>query len=99
MDDNTQTLMNSEGWIVTTVKTFKVEKTKLKFSGILDWIRFNKENPKVGKQLIRQHCNRCLVKWEDMENKEGWVNLAVVSHVGNRVVCCKCAAEIVAEKF
>lgn len=88
---------NKTGWTETTVKKFVITRIKSKFQKIADWIDFHKKNPNMGAN--RNHCNRCKIKWVDMDDKDGWVNLAVVTGVGNRVVCCKCAAELVAEKF
>ena len=87
----------NSGWIETTVKNFVVTHIELQFQKISNWVGFHKKHPEMSKN--RDHCNRCKIKWVDMDNMEGWVNLAFVSSVGNRVVCCKCAAEIVAEKF
>lgn len=86
------------GWIETVVKTFTVDRIKINWQVISHWIDFHEKNPLLNSKH-RSRCNRCKVKWIDMDDREGYINLAIVQGVGNRVVCCKCATELVAEKF
>lgn len=91
-------LKTDTGWTETIVKKFIITSIKLQFQSIKEWINFHIKNPKLNSST-RSHCNRCKVKWKDMNDKEGWVNLAIMQGDTNKVLCSKCAVEVVANKF